>query len=129
MDWMLMPLKRYADFNGRSRRKEYWMFALFHILAIVALTIVAVIGGMIGGGDGKMGPLGIVGLVVLGLFALAMIVPTIAVSVRRFHDLGKSGWFYLLSFIPGVGGFIVLVFMCLEGTPGDNVYGPDPKQG
>ncbi|MFC3102107.1 DUF805 domain-containing protein [Altererythrobacter lauratis] len=120
MEWMLMPLRRYADFSGRSRRKEYWMFVLGAI--IVALVIGAIegllgINQMIGG---TYGPLSL-------LFVLAIIIPGIAVQVRRFHDQDRSGWFVLLGLIPFVGSIAVLVFMCLEGTRGDNRYGPDPK--
>jgi uncharacterized membrane protein YhaH (DUF805 family) len=120
MEWMLLPLKRYADFSGRSRRKEYWMFVLGMVIAVIALSIVerlVGLGGMVGG---VYGPLTV-------LFFLAIIVPGIAVQVRRFHDQDKSGWFVLLSFIPFVGGLIVLVFMCLEGTRGPNRFGEDPK--
>ncbi len=118
-----MPLKRYADFKGRSRRKEYWMFALFIALVYLALLIIgfALAGG---GDDGLMG--GVMGILFL-VFILGIFVPAIAVQVRRFHDQGKSGWMVLLGFIPLVGGIIVLVFMCLEGDKGPNEYGPDPK--
>jgi uncharacterized membrane protein YhaH (DUF805 family) len=64
----------------------------------------------------------------LVIYALAILVPSLAVQVRRFHDQDKSGWFILLGFIPAVGGLIVLVFMCLPGTPGSNQYGPDPTR-
>lgn len=127
MEWMLMPLKRYADFSGRSRRKEFWMFTLLQAIVYVALFVLMAIGGAMSN-DGKPGALAILALVVMGLFALATLVPVIAVSVRRFHDQGKSGWFYLLSFVP-FGGLIVTVFMCLQGQAGPNQYGPDPKQG
>lgn len=123
MDYMLMPLRRYADFSGRSRRKEYWMFLLFYILVACALSFVAVILG--GVGNAETGNPLLFGL--LGLLILALIIPSIAVQVRRFHDQDKSGWFVLLNFVPYVGGLIVFVFMCLEGTKGDNRYGPDPK--
>lgn len=118
MEWMLMPLKRYADFSGRSRRKEYWMFFLFVFLVYIVLAVLGAIGGETVGG--------IMGILLM-IFALGIIVPAIAVQVRRFHDQDKSGWFVLLGLIPGVGGLIVLVFMCLEGTNGPNQYGPDPK--
>lgn len=122
MDWMLMPLRRYADFQGRSRRKEYWMFVLG--VVIVALVLAGIEAGL--GLDGMVfgvyGPL-------TALLGLALIVPGIAVQVRRFHDQGKTGWLVLLGLIPFVGGLIVLVFMCLEGTRGPNEYGPDPKAG
>lgn len=120
MDWMLLPLRRYADFSGRSRRKEYWMFVLGAFLA-------AIVAGMI---DGLLGMNtmigGVYGPLTLLLF-LAIIVPGIAVQVRRFHDQDKSGWFVLLGLIPLIGGIVVLVFMCLDGTRGPNRFGADPK--
>ena len=122
MEWMTLPLKRYADFSGRSRRKEYWMFILGVIIVAVILGIIEGALGMAGMVGGVYGPL-------TTLMLLGIIVPSIAVQVRRFHDQGKSGWFVLLGLIPIVGGIIVLVFMCLEGTQGDNEYGPDPKGG
>jgi uncharacterized membrane protein YhaH (DUF805 family) len=105
MEWMTLPLKRYADFSGRSRRKEYWMF----ILGVI------IVGGV-------YGPL-------TTLLFVAVLIPGIAVQVRRFHDQDKSGWFVLLGLIPLLGGIIVLVFMCLEGTNGPNRFGADPKGG
>ncbi len=130
MDWMLMPLRRYADFEGRSRRKEYWMFQLGLIIATVALVaIIAIIGGGLDGLAEGGGIFAGIGLVAFGLFGLAIILPSIAVQVRRFHDQDKSGWFVLLNFVPYVGGLIVIVFMFLEGTPGPNRFGPDPKAG
>lgn len=122
MDWMLMAWKKYADFSGRARRKEYWMFALgVFIVAVVAGIIEGVLGmsGMVGG---VYGPL-------TTLILLAALIPGLACQVRRFHDQDKSGWFVLLGLIPFLGGLIVLVFMCLEGTSGTNQYGPDPKAG
>lgn len=127
MDYMIMPLRRYADFSGRSRRKEYWMYYLFLILVALAFTaLFALLGGFATGSDVTSGALVILA-VVLGLAVLAIIVPSIAVQVRRFHDQDKSGWFVLLGFIPYVGGIIVFVFMCIEGTRGPNRFGPDPK--
>ena len=120
MDWMLLPLRRYADFSGRSRRKEYWMFILGVIIVAVVLGIIEGILGINQMVGGVYGPL-------TTLFMLAMIIPGIAVQVRRFHDQDKSGWFVLLGLIPFVGGIIVLVFMCLEGTKGPNRFGDDPK--
>jgi len=120
IEWMTMPLKRYADFQGRSRRKEYWFFVLFIIIVAVVLGLVEGILGMSGTVGGAYGPLTLI-------FLLAIIVPSIAVQVRRFHDQDKSGWFVLLGLIPFIGGLIVLVFMFLEGTRGPNRFGPDPK--
>lgn len=123
MEWMIMPLKRYADFSGRSRRKEYWMFVLFQILVLFP---VALVGAMLGGID-ESGTGGALFLILVAIFVLAFLVPGLAVQVRRFHDQDKSGWFILLGFIPYIGGIILFVFMCLEGTRGPNRFGPDPK--
>jgi uncharacterized membrane protein YhaH (DUF805 family) len=120
LDWMLMPLRRYADFSGRSRRKEYWMFLLGVVIAAVVLSIVEGILGVSGMVGGVYGPL--TTLLLLGVF-----IPSLACQVRRFHDQDKSGWFVLLAFIPILGGLAVLVFMCLEGNRGPNRYGEDPK--
>ena len=129
MEWMLMPLKRYADFSGRSRRKEYWMFVLFEILVFLGVMFIG--GFLLGlGGDPGSDAAGLFGgtlLVLLVILFLIFFIPGIAVTVRRFHDQDKSGWFVLLNFIPYIGSFIVLIFMCLEGTKGPNRYGPDPK--
>ena len=116
-----MPLKRFADFQGRSRRKEYWMFQLGIILAyIVAAVFIGIVGAVFGETAS--------GIVMLPLFlvVLGIFVPALAVTVRRLHDQDKSGWWILINFIP-FGGIVLLVFMCLEGTQGPNQYGPDPK--
>jgi len=120
LEWALLPLKRYADFSGRSRRKEYWSFVLGIVVVAVLLAIVEGIVGLGGSVAGLYGPLTL-------LLVLGIIVPSIAVQVRRFHDQDKSGWFVLLGLIPFVGGIIVLVFMFLDGTKGPNRFGPDPK--
>lgn len=130
MEWMILPYRRYTDFGGRSQRMEYWMFTLFYLLVIFALAALIVGGAVASESAGRPGELGVVGAVGVGLlilFVLATVIPSIAVQVRRFHDQDKSGWMYLLNFIPYVGGLVVLVFMCLDGTPGANTYGPDPK--
>lgn len=128
MEWMFLPLKRYAEFDGRSRRLEYWMFSLMIFLAsLVWVGIFAVLGGLSASYDDMSGPAML--WIVIGLVMyLGILVPGIAVTVRRFHDRDMSGWFILLNFIPYVGGLIVFVFMLLPGTPGPNRYGPDPKQ-
>lgn len=120
LDYAMMPLKRYTDFSGRSRRKEYWFFVLGVFVVAVVLGIIEGILGLSGMVGGVYGPL-------TTIFLLGIIVPSIAVQVRRFHDQDKSGWFVLLALIPFLGGLIVLVFMCLEGTKGPNRFGPDPK--
>ena len=124
MEWMILPLKRYADFSGRSRRKEYWMFFLLNLIVAVVLNILLG-GAMLSGGED--GAIGGVGALLIVVYALATFIPGLAVTVRRFHDQDKSGWMVLLALIPLVGGLIMLVFMCLEGTRGPNRFGNDPK--
>lgn len=126
MNWMLMPFRRFADFEGRSRRMEYWMFTLLNFLVIMGGFALAVALSM---GSDEPPPAAMAVFAVLGVYVLATIIPSLAVQVRRFHDQGKSGWFILLGFIPGVGGLILIVFMCIEGERGSNQYGDDPKQG
>jgi uncharacterized membrane protein YhaH (DUF805 family) len=118
MEWMLMPLRRYAEFSGRSRRKEYWMFTLGVVIAVVVLSIVE---GILGLAQtvGPYGPLS-------ALLLVALIIPSIAVGIRRLHDTNRSGWWLLISLIPLVGGLILLYFYVLPGTTGPNDYGPDP---
>lgn len=125
MEWMILPFRRYADFSGRSRRKEYWMFFLFNIIVAVVLNVV--FAGALLTGDAGGAMLGGVGGLVIVLYALVAFIPGLAVTVRRFHDQDKSGWMVLLGLIPFVGGIILVVFMCLEGTRGANRFGPDPK--
>ncbi len=127
MDWMLMPYRRYFDFSGRSRRKEYWLFTLFFYLVCIlfgSLILSGVVGLENKEPPGSAFWFGRTGLM---LFVLGSIIPSIACAVRRFHDQNHSGWFYLLSFIPSVGWIVLIVFMCIEGTRGENQYGPDPQ--
>jgi uncharacterized membrane protein YhaH (DUF805 family) len=120
MDWMLMPLRRYAEFSGRSQRKEYWMFFLFQIIVVVVLGIIEGVLGLSGMVAGAYGPLTL-------LFWLAVLVPGIAVGIRRLHDTDRSGWWLLLAFVPLVGAIVLLVFFVSDGTHGPNRFGPDPK--
>jgi uncharacterized membrane protein YhaH (DUF805 family) len=131
MHWMIMPFKRYADFSGRSQRKEFWMFILFNLIIILSLFIF--IGSQGDAADkandhaAASGPAVEIGVAALLIYIVAIIVPSVAVAIRRFHDQGRSGWFFLLSLIPYVGSIVLLIFMVLDGTPGSNRYGPDPK--
>ena len=130
MEWMLMPYRRYADFSGRSRRKEYWMFMLLFIIVYAVGMALMFAGGFSmdpATGQSQPGATFYLGAALLGIFVLGSFIPALAVQVRRFHDQDKSGWFVLLSLIPYVGGIVVLVFMCLEGTRGANRFGADPK--
>ncbi|CRL59868.1 DUF805 domain-containing protein [Proteus mirabilis] len=126
MNWYLEVIKNnYANFSGRARRKEYWMFTLVNTIIITVLY--AILMSSIDMNTGEMSSLGSIVGIIIGIYSLAIIVPSLAVTIRRFHDQDKSGWMFLLAFIPAVGGLIVFVFMCLEGTKGDNRFGPDPK--
>lgn len=107
------------------------MFMLFYVLTIVALLIMTFALGAAAtsvDADAGLGIGGTVGMSLLIVFILGSFIPQLAVQVRRFHDQDKSGWFVLFNFVPYIGGIIVFVFMCIEGTQGDNQYGADPKQ-
>lgn len=114
MDWYLGVLKKYMVFEGRARRKEYWMFVLFHVLILMGLGLVD---RMLSGEDGGF---------LTGLYALAVLLPSLGVSVRRLHDTDRSGWWLLISFVPVVGFLVLLFFTLQAGTPGANRFGPDP---
>lgn len=120
MNWYLKVLKQYADFSGRARRMEYWMFTLFNmIFAIVAMTLDNILGIAIEGIG--YGPL-------YGLYALAVLIPGLAVTVRRLHDVGKSGWMFLIVLIPLVGAIWLLVLMVTDSQQGTNKWGKNPKE-
>ena len=129
MEWMLMPLRRYADFAGRSRRKEYWMYALgLFIVYAVIFGLFFAVGGLANWEQGNgMGGLALVFGILIVILALGLIVPNLAVAIRRLHDQDRSGWWFLISLVPYIGGIIFLVFMCLPGTNGSNRFGRDPK--
>ena len=117
MNWYLQALKKYADFSGRARRKEYWFFVLFNIIISIVLSIIDVTLGLNANGIG----------ILSGLYTLGVLIPSIAVGVRRLHDINKSGWWVLIVFVPFIGALVLLIFALLNGTPGANNYGADPK--
>lgn len=121
MEWYLKVMRQYADFNGRARRKEYWMFALFNV---IFLLIATVIDNVLGLKFNEQLPYGYTYM----LYALAVFIPGLAVGVRRLHDVGKSGWWYLLGFIPIIGTIWIIVLFATDGTPGSNEYGVNPKE-
>jgi len=164
MEWMLLPLRRYAQFSGRSRRKEFWMWVLFVIVVSIVLSFVDKALGL--GGAAQYGARELNGEFASGfsygaalrgglltnIFALAILVPNIAVAVRRLHDIDRSGWWILLPLAPYVLGFlflfmqsfvlgavlaflglvaaiVLLVWYCMKGTNGPNRFGPDPLGG
>ncbi|GAB2541891.1 DUF805 domain-containing protein [Rhodanobacter koreensis] len=114
-DWYLKCVKgHYADFEGRARRTEYWMFFLANL-------IIAIVIGLIGRA---------IHLPVLGtLYSLALLVPGLAVGVRRLHDTGRSGWWWLVVLIPVAGIVWIIVLFAIAGDQGSNQYGADPKEG
>ena len=112
MNWYLGVLKKYADFSGRARRKEFWMFVLFNFVIAIVLGVVD----------------WMIGMPVLGvIYALGVLVPSIAVGARRLHDIGKSGWWQLVGLVPLIGMIVLIIFFVMDSNPGDNQYGPNPK--
>ena len=112
---------KYATFGGRARRSEYWYFMLLVCCVNVVIRILA----MIVGDNSILTPV-LAGISMI--FSLGVLVPQIAVAVRRLHDIGKSGWLYLLILIPLVGQILLIVWFCTDSQPGDNQYGPNPKE-
>ena len=111
--------KKYACFSGRARRQEYWLFVLFNIIAGI---IVGVISGVL------VSVTNVAAFAFLGtIYNLAVLIPGFAVLFRRLHDTGRSGWWWLISFIPLIGIIVLIVFCCFDSQPGDNQYGPNPK--
>lgn len=121
MNWYLEVLKRYAVFDGRARRKEYWYFVLFNTIIYVVLTVIDVLTGSYSQEAG-MGLLG-------GVYTLAILLPSIAVAVRRLHDTGRSGWWLLIALVPLIGAIVLLVFTVQDSNPGQNEFGANPKEG
>jgi len=130
MNWYVKALRQYVDFAGRAQRREYWMFVLVNVVIVIVLSLIDTLLGTGGwraaAGGGSISASGTLGLL-SGLYSLAVLLPSIAVAVRRLHDTDRSGWWFLLGFIPIIGGIVLLVFYVLEGTRGPNRFGPDPK--
>ncbi len=115
LDYYMNALKfKYADFNGRARRSEFWYYVLCNYIVIFLLMLVA-------------SAIGEAGFVIVLIYGLAIIVPSLAMVVRRLHDVGKSGWFYFIAFIPVIGGIWLFVLECTDSDFGENQYGPNPK--
>ncbi|MEK3721443.1 DUF805 domain-containing protein [Paenibacillus sp. FSL H8-0034] len=113
MEWFLKAFKNYAGFQGRARRKEYWMFFLFStIFSIVAAILDSIVN---------------LNSILAGLYSLAILLPSLAVGCRRLHDTGRSGWWLLISLIPLIGSIILIVFLCQDSDEYDNKYGANPK--
>jgi len=120
MNYYLTVLKKYAVFTGRARRAEYWYFIL---VSIIVGMLIGMVDGLINFAVGDF-PIGVLGLV----YSLAIVIPSLAVFVRRLHDTDHSGWWVLLTAIPIIGFIVLLVFTTKEGQPGPNQYGPNPKE-
>ena len=114
--------QKYADFNGRARRSEYWYFTLMNIIIMIPLYIVAIVFFVNG-----MVALGVVFIALYMIYVLGTFVPSLASIVRRLHDIGKSGWMFCVSFIPLAGPIWLLVLLATDSQAGDNEYGPNPK--
>jgi uncharacterized membrane protein YhaH (DUF805 family) len=113
VNWYLAVLKNYAGFSGRARRTEYWMFFLFNLIITSVLNAISMAmdqGSLLG-----------------GIYGLAVLIPGLAVAVRRLHDTGRSGWWLLLGLVPVVGTIVLIVFLATEGERGSNAHGPNPK--
>ncbi len=119
MNWFVFALKKYADFSGRARRSEYWYFVLFYILIYIGLTIIDVVTGAFSDSLG-------LGLLT-GIFSLAMLIPSISVTVRRLHDTDRSGWWLLIGLIPLIGAIVLLVFCVQDSQSSENRFGFNPK--
>ncbi|MEC7488240.1 MAG: DUF805 domain-containing protein [Pseudomonadota bacterium] len=103
--------EKYATFTGRARRQEFWMFVLAYIIVYLLAIVIDMAAGL---------------YVVTGILGLALLIPTIAVTVRRLHDINRTGWWILIYFVPLIGAIVMLVFCCLKGTAGENRFGEDP---
>jgi uncharacterized membrane protein YhaH (DUF805 family) len=117
MQWYLEVLKKYAQFSGRARRKEFWFFILITTLIALGLAVLDEVTGL-NQATNRLSPL-------YSLYALAVAIPGLAVCVRRLHDIGKSGWWLLIALVP-IAGLILLLFYVRPGNPGANEYGEDP---
>jgi len=118
MNWYFEVIKKYAVFTGRSRREEFWMFHVVDLILFLVISVIAV------NVNNQLQDL-IIYFVMFYIFGLFL--PRIGVMVRRFHDIGYSGWLSLIVLIPFLGVIVIIVFMSTEGTKGGNKYGPNPK--
>jgi uncharacterized membrane protein YhaH (DUF805 family) len=112
--WKKVVLEKYAVFGGRARRAEYWWYILAQIIIFAALAVLMGVSSVFG--------------VLYVVYAIATFIPSLAVAIRRLHDTSRSGWWLLISFVPFVGGIILIVLLALDSTPGPNEYGPSEKE-
>ncbi len=117
MNWYIDVLKKYAVFCGRASRKEYWMFTLFSVVICLLLRLIELaIGGEVEEAE-----------ILVGIYSLGVVVPSIAVTVRRLHDTGRSGWWVPIGIVPIIGAIVLVVFTVQGSQQGDNQHGPNPK--
>ena len=130
MKWYLKVWKQYADFSGRARRKEFWMFTLFNMIIVTVAGGIAALLVIMGISTLKtwMPIIGYILLAVLSLYYLAIFIPSLAISVRRLHDIGKSGWWFLIVFVPLVGWIVLIIFFLFDSQPSANKWGTNPKE-
>ncbi|MGD0375710.1 MAG: DUF805 domain-containing protein [Streptosporangiaceae bacterium] len=137
MTWYLAVMKNYAGFRGRARRREYWMFVLVNAIIGIALAAIGKLThmpqtGTFGIGMSRNG-LGVFGIgvfsspILFQAYALATFLPFLAVEIRRLHDTGRTGWWWLFGLIPILGWIVLVIFCATGGAAGDNRYGPDPR--
>jgi uncharacterized membrane protein YhaH (DUF805 family) len=121
VNWYLEVLTKYADFSGRARRQEYWMFCLINVIVSLAIGFAAgLVGGMLGVSQNIV-------MTIAMLYSVAVFVPSLAVGVRRLHDTGRSGWWLLIVLVPLIGVIALFVFAVQDSEPGSNAYGKNPK--
>ena len=124
MNWYLKVLKQYADFSGRARRKEYWMYSLFFFIFVIVAMVLDNVLGLTFNVYGQSFGYGWL----YTIFCLAHFIPSLAVCVRRLHDVGRSGWWYFINFVPFVGVIILLIWFCTDSQEGENKWGANPKE-
>jgi uncharacterized membrane protein YhaH (DUF805 family) len=118
MEYYVEVLRKYTVFGGRARRAEYWMFTLFNfIVSAIVFGVDEVLGFRTGDGIGILG----------GIYGLAVLLPSLAVTCRRLHDTGRTGWWMLIGIVPILGAIVLIIFLIQDSTPGENEYGPNPK--
>jgi len=120
MPWFILAWQRAADFSGRSRRKEYWYFNLLNGIAFLFLFLFAI-------PFGEHEKPSTIALGLIFIYSLIVFIPALSVTIRRLHDIGRSGWWYFIAFIPLIGGLILFVFTLLDSEPYANPWGQDPK--
>ena len=130
MKWFLKCLKQYADFSGRARRREYWFFQLFNLIFFIVIVLgLGLIANALGANDSitpEFGLITIIGLLII-FYVLALTIPSIAVTIRRLHDTGNSGWMLFISLIPLIGPIWLFILYVKNSQPGENKWGPNPK--